>query len=581
MSTVSSSSTSSLLSSAYSTSTTTATTSSGSASNSSGTNSTSSSSDIDWNALIETAVQAKLARADTIDLKINSNQSKVAAYQNLQSLLTGITTAAQSLRAPSGVLASADDTFLNRAAYLTANGSVDASSSVSVSVKSGTDVGSYDLQVLQLAKAHKFSSAAVGSSTEDLGHDGVIALGVEGGDQVEIAISADMTLVEIAEAINNTTRTSGVQATVLKVSGSAYQLILTSAETGKTISASAVSGDDVLGGLGVLDDDGAPAHVLQEPQDAIIKLDGITITRDSNDIADLIEGMTFRLYQTTPADTSITVEVGADVSEVKSAVQALVDAYNAFREFAVSQQTLTSSGTASPDSVLFGDGTLRSATLAIYDALNRKIDEDAMALLGLTFDKNNYLVLDETALDDVLLSDLDAVQSFLSFQMESSSSDLMLLSRGTSTPSAFSLDVTTDASGALTSVSVNGDPSLFTVNGTRIIGSAGTIYEGYTLVYVGKSSGSIDVSFSTGIAELLYQTTHAVANNSTGTLQTLIDNLESTSDSLQTKSDSIRTSAETYRTNLTRRYAQYQAAIAAAESTQDYLTALLDQWNSS
>ncbi|MFN6952035.1 MAG: flagellar hook protein, partial [Albidovulum sp.] len=129
--------------------------------------------------------------------------------------------------------------------------------------------------------------------------------------------------------------------------------------------------------------------------------------------------------------------------------------------------------------------------------------------------------------------------------------------------------------------SVNGDPSLFTVNGTRIIGAVGTIYEGYTLVYVGKSSGSIDVSFSTGIAELLYQTTHAVANSSTGTLQTLIDNLESTSDSLQTKSDSIRTSAETYRTNLTRRYAQYQAAIAAAESMQDYLTALLDQWNSS
>lgn len=579
MTTVSSSSTSSLLTSAYSSSTTSST-STDSTSSTTTTSGTSSTSDIDWDALIEAAVLAKTARADTIDLKITENETRVAAYQSLQSLLTDISTAAQSLRAPSGVLDAEDDAFLDRAAYLTANGDVDASSSVSVSVESGIEEATYDLQILQLAKAHKVAGGSMGSSSEDLGYSGTISLGVDDGASVEITVDAGMTLDEIAEAINAESGDSGVQATVLKVSSSSYRLVLSGVDTGKTITASDASGH-ALESLGIIDSDGAFADELQAGQDAIITLDGVEVTRDSNDIDDLIEGMTFRLYQTTPDDTSIAVEVGADVSEVKEAVQALVDAYNAFREFTISQQTLTSDGTASEDSILFGDGTLRSASLAIYDALNRSIDGSAMSLVGLTFDENNYLELDETTLDDALLSDLDAVQALLSFQMDASSSDIRLLSRGTAAPADFTLDIVTDGSGSITSASVNGDSSLFTVSGTRIIGAEGSIYEGFTFVSTGTTDQSIDISFSTGIAELLYNTTTDLADTSDGTLQTLIDNLESTNDSLETKSDAVRSAAETYRTNLTNRYAQYQAAISAAESMQDYLTALLDQWNSS
>jgi flagellar hook-associated protein 2 len=511
---------------------------------------------------------------------VTSNEAKIAAYQSLQSLLSDIGTAAQALRAPSGVSARDDDAFLDRSAYLTAVGDVDASASLSVSVESGTEEGTYDLKILQLAKAHKVAGSAQSSSTTALGLSGTFTLGVDDGEAVSVTIDEDMTLAEIAEAVNADSDTSGVRATVLKVSSDSYRLVFSSVDTGKIIAATDGEGG-VLASLGVIDDEEAFADELQEAQDAIVSLDGVQVSRDSNDIDDLIEGMTFRLYQTTPDDTSISVEVGADVSGVKTAIQSLVDAYNAFRDFAVSQQTLTSSGTASSDSVLFGDGTLRSASSSIYDALNKRIGSEAMALLGLSFDENNKLVLDETTLDDALLDDLDAVQSLLSFQMEASSSEVMLLSRGKEAPADFTLAITTAADGTLTSASVNGDSSLFSVSGTRIIGAEGSPYEGFTFVYVGSTSQSIDISFSTGIAELLYNATDALANTSDGTLQTLVDNLDSTNDDLTAKGDTIRSAAETYRTNLTNRYVQYQAAIATAESTQDYLTALLDQWNSS
>ncbi len=551
------------------------------------TSATTDTSDIDWNALIEVAVQGKLSKADTIDLKITANEAKIAAYQELQSLLSDVADAADALRAVSGTSNSGTDVFLDRAAYLTANGDVDASAALSATVEDGSDVGSYDIQILQLAKAHKIAGSTQASKSEDLGLSGVMSLGVVDGEAVEVTITDRMSLADIADAINAESEETGVQATVLRVSDSSYRLVLSGVETGVTIAASAVSGDDVLASLGVTNSDGAFTDVLQDAQDAILTLDGITVTRSSNNIDDLLDGVTLHLYQTTQdepdadSDVSITLEVGADVSSAKEAIQALVDAYNAFRDFVATQQTLASDGTVAEDAVLFGDGTMRSATLSVYSALTATIDDESMALIGLSFDSDGTLVVDEDTLDNALLDDLDTVKALLSFQMDASSSQLKLLSRGTSVPANFTLDISVDSSGAPTAASVGGDSSLFTVSGTRIIGAEGSIYEGYTFVFTGSSAQSIDVSLKTGIAELLYNAADPVADGTDSAIQTLIDNLGEVDDDLQTKSDSIRSAAETYRTNLSARYARYQAAIAAAESTQDYLTALIDQWNSS
>ncbi|MDP3406812.1 flagellar filament capping protein FliD [Bosea sp. (in: a-proteobacteria)] len=548
---------------------------------------TTDTSDIDWNALIEVAVQAKLSKADSIDLKITANEAKIAGYQELQSLLADVADAADALRAVSGSSNSSTDVFLDRAAYLTANGSVDAASALSATVEDGSDVGNYDIQILQLAKAHKVAGATQASKSEDLGYSGVISLGIDGGSPIDLTVTASMSLADIADTINGESDATGVQATILQVLNSSYRLVLSAVETGETISASAVSGDDVLASLGLTDGSGAFADVLQEPQDAILTLDGIAVTRNSNDIDDLLDGVTLHLYQTTQDDpdteseVSITLEVGADVSSAKTAIETLVNAYNAFREFSTAQQSLASDGSVSDEAVLFGDGTLRSATLSVYSALTRTVDGESMSLIGLSFDSDGSLVIDEDTLDNALLDDLDAVKSLLGFQMDASSSQLQLLSRGTSVPADFTLDISVDASGAMSSVSVGGDASLFTVNGTRIIGAKGTAYEGYTFVYAGSAAQSIDVSLSTGIAELLYNSADKVSDTSDGSLQTLIDNLSEVDDDLQAKSDAIRSATETYQTNLSNRYARYQAAIAAAESTQDYLTALLDQWNSS
>ncbi|RAI43750.1 flagellar filament capping protein FliD [Rhodoplanes roseus] len=569
------------MSTVSSTSSTTSATTSTSTSSALSSSSTVKNITIDWDTLIEEGYQAKLTKADTVETKITTNQAKVSAYEQAQTLLQDLSDAADALRAPTGSSASSTDVFESRTAYLTANGSVTASDAVAVTVEDGSDIGSYDLAILQLATAHKVASDTQSSRTTDLGYDGVFSLTVEGGSTVTVTVDSGMTLNEIAEAINNTTDTSGVKAAVLQVSSGSYKLVLTAQDTGKTITAAAVSGDDVLQELGITGSDGAFANELQTAQDAIVELDGIEVSRDSNEIDDLVDGVTFHLYQTTPDDTSIAVEVGTNLSDVKTAVQTLVDAYNAYRDFAITQQTIGSDGTVSEDAVLYGDGTLKNISTDLSAALTTMLGSKSMSTIGLSFDSDNKLELDTDVLDDALLDDLDTVKSLLSFQSSTTSSDLMLLTRGTSTPSSITLDIQVDDTGTLSSASVNGDDTLFTIKDNRIVGNSGTIYAGLSFVYIGTTDQTVTFTSTTGIAELLYTTADTAADTTSGSLQTLVDRLTDQNTTLQDRVDLLTSRAESYKERITARYASYQAAISEAQATLSYLETLLNYNTSS
>ncbi len=288
--------------------------------------------DIDWDALIEAAVAVKTATADTIDVKISDNETKIAAYEEMQNLLQDINDAATALRGSTGSTLDDDDVFADREAYLTSNGDVDAESAIVVTVDEGTDETTYDLQILQLAKVQKVASSEYETSTDEMGLEGTFTIGLEDEESVEIEITEDMTLAEIASAINEQSDTTGIQATVLEVSEDTYQLILSGTETAQEIVITSTDGTDTMQSLGIKDSDGDYVDELQAAQDAIITLDGIEITRSTNSIDDVLDSVTFDLYQETGEDASISVEISSDVSAIKDAIIALVDAYNAYRE---------------------------------------------------------------------------------------------------------------------------------------------------------------------------------------------------------------------------------------------------------
>lgn len=554
------------------TSSTAGTTSTSSASTVTTTGTTNSTS-IDWDALIEAEVNAKLAAATSITTTITANQAKITAYQSLQTELSTLASGLSSL-STSIINSIATNAFATRAATISSTGDVSASSALNMSVNSGSATGDHTLQITQLATAQKVIGSSQSSSSTALGLSGTFSLGLSGGTSTAISITSGMSMQDVVDTINAQTSTTNVQASIVQVSSGSYEMVLTGTQDAADITYSSTSGDDILNRLGVTDTSGAFTDVLQKSQSAEFTLDGIALTRNTNDISDVLSGVTFDLLQPTPSGTSLNISIETDTSQITSALQTFVTNYNAFRDQVIAQSAQNSDGTAASSAVLFGDSTMRDIMTQLQQVLSGTVGGMTMADLGLSFNENNELQLDTGTLSTVLTQNLAGVTQLLSAQTTTSSSQLSVVNTGTS-PQSFTLDLTVDSTGMLTGASIGGDSSGFSVVGNTIIGNSGTIYAGMAFTYTGSTSQSITVTSSSGLATQLYQLAHTSSGTS-GQLQTLITNLQSRDTDLQSQVSDIQSNAATFKAQLQVQYANYQAAIESANNTLGYLKALLD-----
>lgn len=557
-------------------SSTTSTTSSSSSSDSTSTD----YADFDTTALVEAKLESRYNRIDSMESDVTENETKIAAYEDLQDKLQSLTTSLASLRSDPSSSGKSSDVFLDRTAYLTSSSSTAASTYMSATVDEGTDLGSHTIAITQVAKANILGSTTQASRYDALSWSGSFKLGTSGGSSATITVTEDMSLGDIADTINAQQSTSGVKATVMKVSDSSYQLVLTSLETGKTITASDSSGTLLSSKLGLLNSSGAinSSNVLQAAQNAIFKVDGVTITRSSNDISDVLDGVTLHLYSAPSTDTTLTLEVSNDLTGIQDAITSFVDTYNTLRDFIITNQTSNSDGTASDSATLYGDATLRSVANTLQSILSSGVGETNLAALGITLDEDNKLVVDDTALGSALLDNLDDIQTLFSYKATMSSGDLSMI-RHPNADLDFTLDIKVDSSGNLLSAGVGGNTSLFTVSDGTIKGAEGSIYEGLTLVYTGNTSKSIGVTLSQGIADQMYYATDAVGNDDTGTLNDVVNGLQDSNDTLNDRIDSLTSSTATYSAYLYTLYGNMASKISEAQTTITLLKALLNANN--
>jgi len=547
--------------------------------------------EFDTDTLVEAAYQDKLSKADSLSVSVTNNETKIAAYTDMQTLLQTVEDSLDTLRSAPGTKGKASDVFLNRTTYLTSSTSTAASGILSATVEDGTDIGTHDIEVTQVAKVERLGGGTVTSRTDDLGWSGTFSLGTKAASDglsttgtlsTDITITSDMSLDDIVDTINAAKSSTGVTASVVKSSDSAYMIVLSGVETDRDITLSTTSGDDVLNNLGLTDDSGDKVDPLQEAQGAVLTVDSVSISRSTNTIDDAIDGVTLSLYKAEAGNT-LTLEVANDLSEISTQINAFVTAYNAFRDLVLTNQTTGSDGTASDDATLFGDSLLRSTSSTLQSLLGTAIDSTSLATIGITMDSSNKLVVDDTTLENALTNSLSSVQALFSYQVTTSSGNLQLLSHGDGPTSAdFDLKVTVDSStGSITSASVGGDTSLFTVSGSTIKGATGSIYEGLSFVFTGKATQTISVEISQGIADRMYQAIDTVANSDDGQLTDKISSLEDTNSDLETRISTIQTNAESYREFLLEKYAKIEAKLAKAQSVLDLLEALNNAESSS
>lgn len=522
--------------------------------------------------VVDAAYQSALAPANDLLTRITANETKISAYQTMQTALESLQ---NSLSALHDSTDTTGDAFSQRSAALSTSNS-NSGVEMSATVSPGTPAGAHQIVVEQIATAERIGSADVGDQTTPLGYSGTLAIGEGSGTSADITVSSNMSLNDIESAINAQTATTGVSASILQVSSTQYMMVLTAQDTNEAVSLTSVSGTDIAQSLGFLDASGNDADVLQQAQPALLKVDGVDgIQRDSNNINDVIEGVTLDLTQA-DASTTVTMTIGPDTSTVESAINDFVTAYNSWREFVMENQATSTDGSAASGAVLFGDPLVRSANQQIENALGSLVDNNALAAFGITFDNNDLLQVDATTLASTLQQNFSAIQSLFDFQATTTDSALALTSHsGSFFSGSFTLNIATDASGNVTSADVGGDTSLFTVSGNLIEGAAGTEYAGLQFYYSGGASTSVGVQVGQGVGDQVYQLADNYANTLTGLLTEQISSLTSQDSDMQSEVSQIETSANNYRSFLLSQYAVLEAQISQNDTEMSLISTLI------
>lgn len=374
-------------------------------------------SGLDVKTLVSQLMAFERAPITLLDKKEASYQAKLSSFGSLKSSLASLQTAAKALSTP--------DKFSPMKA-----GIADATI-LSASAGSTAVAGSYEVEVKSLAQSQKLMmSASAGGGTEGYaGTNTVVGTGTitinfgtytppeapattpgftvnpDKPDAKTIVIdSGNNTLAGIRDAIN--AANAGVSASIINDgSTNGFRLSLTSTDSGAR-NAMQISVADATGDLAQLNYDpssAAPeATRLNEnvtAKDAVIKVDNVTITRQSNTITDAIQGVTLNLSKTMPADTTTKITLTRDTSNVKAAVEGFVKAYNDTNK-AIRDATAYDASTGKA-AVLAGDSTVRSIQSQLRGLFSTPLSgaPAGMTMLsdvGISFQKDGSLAIDET-----------------------------------------------------------------------------------------------------------------------------------------------------------------------------------------
>jgi flagellar hook-associated protein 2 len=548
---------------------------------------TGTASGLDTQALIDAAVAQYAQPADALDAKITANKTKIAAYQQLQSLISALSTSMSKLAAPAfSTVASGATDFQAKSVGVTASDASTAANYLTASAAGDAVAASYTLSVDQLAASEAVASNGF-SRSDALGYAGVFSLGEEGASAAQITVTADMSLSDVAAAVNDVSASSGVSASLVKASDGGYRLVLTANDSNRAIAATTVSGDDVLAGLGVTDSSGGFANELQKAQPALVTIAGQQIASDTNEVSDAISGLTLSLTNATPAGVSLTLAVKPDTSAATADIGDFVSAYNSLRAYVSANQQVGAGGAVdSSTAPLFADSLMTGASQMLNMLLSTPSASatggyGALADLGFAFDSSNNLVQsDSAALDSALSGGLAQVASMFQSTFTPSNDALKLLANASTGGFDFTLDVTVDANGDPTGASVGGDASAFTIQGARIVGASDGPYAGLSFAFHASADASIQVSIKPGLANQIVNFA-AMYGGATGFIQQQIGALAAQDDSWAAQASDIRSKASDYQTTLINKYARMEQEVSAAQLVQAQIKAILDGQSSS
>lgn len=531
--------------------------------------------------LVTAQMQAEQQPITDIKTKISSYNTKLSAYSTLKSGLSTFQTAVDKLAT---------------AAKFNAQ-SVTASDATSISATAnGTAVlGNYSVSVTQLATSQKLASPAYSSATDIVGTGKLtISFGTTGtapasftanADKADITIditSSNNTLSGIRDAIN--AKNASVSASIVN-DGTGNRLVITSKDTGEVNSLKISVADDDgnntdTGGLSALAYDPLASSnnmtQMTAAKNALLTVDGMSISKASNTVSDLIQGVTLTLKTVTSA--SNTLSVGTDTDTIQSSVQSFVDAYNALNTSMRNLTKFVSAGSTS-NGALLGDSTARNIMVKLKSMLSASSPTattyKTLSDIGVSMGSDGSLSLDSTKLQKAITNNVSDVAKLFSPSATSTDPQVTFISSKDETASGtYAVNITqlggngVNAIGTINGVTAN-------TTGSVLTGVTGNGSYGLQLSVTGTATGSRGtVTFSKGLAGELSSLLDGWLDTD-GALTTKTDGISSSIKDLNKKADDISAKLPAIEARYRAQYAKLDALLSSLQSTSSNLTSQL------
>ncbi|SFH80040.1 flagellar hook-associated protein 2 [Pseudomonas guineae] len=386
-------------------------------------------SGIDIDSIVKAMVNAEQAPKQSQLGKLESKTTtQLTSLGQLKGAISGFQTALAALNSPSQFLARTASSSDNKVLAATASQSAPA--------------GSYKLEVTQLASSSKVALAAVPSVEGITLSSGTLSIKVGATNVLDVVVDAsNNTLAGLRDAINKAA--GGVSASIvtddqgsrLVLSGSksgdgndiTVSVVGGAAEAGQTaLNTLAFSGNPVAPDATAYPDGTSDANyiadmqtfnasgkVITAAQSSKITVDGLSITRDTNTIDKVIDGVSLDLKT---LGTS-TLTIAQDQAGVKANVQKFADAYNTMIGFinSATKVTVVNDTSAPVTGALLGDSSVRSLVNMVRSELTTVQGDGAfrvLADLGVTTQKDGTLKVDSTILGKAISADFDGIAGY-------------------------------------------------------------------------------------------------------------------------------------------------------------------------
>ena len=236
-----------------------------------------------------------------------------------------------------------------------------------------------------------------------------------GSTHTSIAYTSGMTLTQFQDALNqDTTFSSVATANVVQETSGDFKLVINpiGSEDGQDITIAengTSSGLDVGITTNATNTTGTMNEV-QQASDASFKYDGITLTRSSNEIEDLIVGVKITLKSD---NASANISISQDRDPIAKELENFVNAYNSMiKELGDMTTADVEEGTRG---VFFGDSNIRNLGREITNLITYSdTNANSLANFGIDMDESGKLSFNRTDFDLQMDKDPDNVMKFFS-----------------------------------------------------------------------------------------------------------------------------------------------------------------------